>query len=190
MTWKQVEPYFLQLFPAFKGQYTSSGIDSVYNKTLKQFPEESLRKAIDKHAATSHYAPRPSELAVTARLFMPTPKPAVTPKTRQQEIDDTEKSWEEAAQAIIDIGPGVAKAHKKTVLDTDWRTAHLKNKPIFSKAWMAIIHGRVTKGLGPHQPSPGIPPCPSPKNKDKNAEGSSDQATSPPSSGSAPSKSP
>lgn len=190
MPWKAVEPYFLQMFPAFEKQYQGSGISEVYAKTLDKLPLASLKKAIDKHAAESHYAPRPAQLATTARLFAPTPKPTQTPETKEALVKEAEESWEQAADAIIKIGPGVAKAHRRTVLDTDWRVAHLKNKPIFSKAWMAILYPRIRDGLGPHQPSPGIPPCPSPKNSEKKDATSSDQVMSPHSSDSAPSKRP
>lgn len=181
-SWKATEPYFLSLFPAFKGQYQEGGFEQLYAKVLDKVPPEPLRKAIDIHAAKSHYAPRPKEILTTARLFMPAKLPEQTGPSKVQQAKLAAKSWEDAATLVLAIGKKDAAQHRQTVLDTDWRMAHLKNHDLMSKAWVAIISQRIEENVLPDQPSKGIPPCPSPKSKDSNGETSSDQVMSPPSS--------
>ena len=176
--WHEVEKLILALFPTLRGRW-SPEISALYERSLSHLPTKYVFLAIEHHAKLSHYAPRPGPIIETARQLMPQQAKAqkdANELARHRQL--AEESWRRAYDLVFGIGKEESLIHKKTCLEYDWRLRHLTDRPILSRAWVAIISMRVEQGIQASQPSGDIP-CQSPKSNAENDKATLDQAMLP-----------
>lgn len=139
------------LFPTNFSRNMTPEMRDLWKRTLGAKNFMQVKMEIEIWAAHEKYFPKPGEIRKRVEAKQPKKKQVRQLMSNPNAKKEVEQEWREGKKIVDALTYEQRQQHKQSALKSDWRIGHLKDRPVNSRAWQAIIIARINRGLEPDQ---------------------------------------